>query len=75
MTTQRKQTRWSVIQIKCESVEIERAHKLNEELKRIELIKKRMQTLGVNVVLASHWGEGGKGAAELAKVVVDLCES
>ena len=41
----------------------------------IELIKKRMQTLGVNVVLASHWGEGGKGAAELAKVVVDLCES
>ena len=41
----------------------------------IELINKRMQTLGVNVVLASHWGEGGKGAAELAKVVVDLCES
>jgi formate--tetrahydrofolate ligase len=41
----------------------------------IELIKKRMQTLGVNVVLASHWGEGGKGAAELVKVVVDLCES
>ena len=41
----------------------------------IELIKKRMKTLGVNVVLASHWGEGGKGAAELAKVVVDLCES
>ena len=41
----------------------------------IELIKKRMKTLGVNVVLASHWGEGGKGAAELAKGVVDLCES
>ena len=41
----------------------------------IELIKKRMKSLGVDVVLASHWGEGGKGAAELAKVVVDLCES
>jgi formate--tetrahydrofolate ligase len=41
----------------------------------IELIKKRMKALGVEVVLASHWGEGGKGAAELAKVVVDLCES
>jgi len=41
----------------------------------IELIKNRMKTLGVEVVLASHWGEGGKGAAELAKVVVDLCES
>jgi formate--tetrahydrofolate ligase len=41
----------------------------------IELIKKRMKTLGVEVVLASHWGDGGKGAAELAKVVVDMCES
>jgi len=41
----------------------------------IELIKQRMKTLGVEVVLASHWGEGGKGAAELAKVVVDMCES
>lgn len=41
----------------------------------IALIEKRMKALGVNIVLASHWGEGGKGAAELAKVVVDLCES
>jgi formate--tetrahydrofolate ligase len=41
----------------------------------IELIKKRMKALGVDIVLASHWGEGGKGAAELAEVVVDLCES
>ena len=40
----------------------------------IELIKKRMKALGVDIVLASHWGEGGKGAAELAEVVVDLCE-
>jgi formate--tetrahydrofolate ligase len=29
--------------------------------------------MGVPVVLATHWGEGGKGAAELARVVVDLC--
>ena len=41
----------------------------------IELIKKRMQKLGVQVVLASHWAEGGKGAADLAKLVVDLCET
>ena len=34
----------------------------------------RMKKLGVEVVLAAHWGEGGKGAAELAKVVVELCE-
>jgi len=41
----------------------------------IELIKKRMQVLGVDVVLASHWAEGGKGAAALAQRVVALCET
>ena len=41
----------------------------------IALIKERMEKLGVNIVLASHWGEGGKGAAELARMIVDLCES
>jgi formate--tetrahydrofolate ligase len=25
-------------------------------------------------VLATHWGDGGKGAADLAHIVVDLCE-
>jgi formate--tetrahydrofolate ligase len=41
----------------------------------IEMVEQRMKKLGVNIVLASHWGEGGKGAAELARMVVDLCES
>jgi len=41
----------------------------------IELIENRMKQLGVKVVLASHWAQGGKGAADLAKLVVDLCES
>jgi formate--tetrahydrofolate ligase len=40
----------------------------------IELLKSRMAKMGVPVVLATHWGEGGKGAAELAKIVVGLCE-
>ncbi|NJN40267.1 MAG: formate--tetrahydrofolate ligase, partial [Gammaproteobacteria bacterium] len=40
----------------------------------IELLRSRMAKLGVPVVLASHWAEGGKGAAELARIVVDLCE-
>jgi formate--tetrahydrofolate ligase len=39
----------------------------------IEMLKGRMAKMGVPVVLATHWGEGGKGAAELARVVVDLC--
>jgi formate--tetrahydrofolate ligase len=34
-----------------------------------------MEKLGVKIVLASHWADGGKGASELAKIVVDLCES
>jgi formate--tetrahydrofolate ligase len=40
----------------------------------IELVQSRMKKLGVPFVLATHWGDGGKGAAELARVVVELCE-
>jgi formate--tetrahydrofolate ligase len=40
----------------------------------IKLVTERMKKLGVQVVLAAHWGEGGKGAADLAKIVVDLCD-
>ena len=39
----------------------------------IEMLRARMSKMGVPVVLATHWGDGGKGAAELARVVVDLC--
>ena len=46
----------------------------SDTLAEIELIKTRMDKLGVAVVLASHWGEGGEGAAELARMVVGLCE-
>jgi formate--tetrahydrofolate ligase len=41
----------------------------------IELLKNRMSKIGVPVVLASHWAEGGKGAAELARIVVGLAET
>jgi len=40
----------------------------------LDLLYERMKKLGVPVVLASHWGEGGKGASELAHIVVGLCE-
>jgi formate--tetrahydrofolate ligase len=40
----------------------------------LELLNARMKKLGVAVVLATHWGDGGKGAAELARIVVGLCE-
>jgi formate--tetrahydrofolate ligase len=40
----------------------------------LELLNARMKKLGVPVVLATHWGDGGKGAAELARIVVSLCD-
>jgi len=40
----------------------------------IELLQSKMKKMGVPVVLATHWGDGAKGAAELAKLVVALCE-
>src|SRR3954469_8257227 len=40
----------------------------------LKLVSERMKKLGVQVVTATHWGDGGKGAADLAKIVVGLCE-
>ena len=40
----------------------------------MKLLTERVEKLGVKVVVANHWAEGGKGAANLAKIVVDLCE-
>ncbi len=39
----------------------------------IELLKKKFSSKAP-VVLATHWGDGGKGAAELARTVVELIE-
>src|SRR5436309_3714461 len=41
----------------------------------IELLKSRMAKIGMPVVLATHWADGGKGAADLARIVVGLCET
>ncbi len=38
------------------------------------LLSDRIGKLGVKVVVATHWADGGKGAALLAKIVVELCE-
>jgi formate--tetrahydrofolate ligase len=40
----------------------------------LELLESRVARLGAKVVLATHWADGGKGAAELARIVVDLAE-
>src|SRR5687767_9633432 len=40
----------------------------------IELLKKKMAPHQVPVLLATHWADGGQGAAEVARTVVDLIE-
>ncbi len=40
----------------------------------LDLLAARVNALGVDVVLASHWADGGKGAEDLAHKVVELCE-
>ncbi|MCE2948138.1 MAG: formate--tetrahydrofolate ligase [bacterium] len=38
------------------------------------LLSDRIGKLGAKVVVATHWADGGKGAAEVARIVVDLCD-
>jgi formate--tetrahydrofolate ligase len=40
----------------------------------MDLLSDRIGKLGASVVVANHWAEGGKGAADLARSVVELCE-
>jgi formate--tetrahydrofolate ligase len=41
----------------------------------MKALTERVAKLGVQVVVANHWAEGGKGAANLAKIVVELCDT
>ncbi len=40
----------------------------------LALLESRVNALGADVVLASHWSDGGKGAIALADAVVALCD-
>lgn len=40
----------------------------------IGVIKKKIEKLGVKVIVADVWGQGGKGTIELANEVISLCE-
>lgn len=41
----------------------------------IELLRKKVEAMGAKITLANHWAEGGKGATDLAQIVVELCET
>lgn len=40
----------------------------------INMIRERMEAQGARVAVSKHWLEGGKGAEELARAVVEACE-
>ena len=40
----------------------------------VDLLCARVEAMGVKIVLATHWADGGKGAVDLANTVVELCE-
>src|SRR4029077_3786581 len=46
----------------------------SESAAEMKLLKKKMAHHEAPVILATHWAEGGAGAAEVARVVVDLIE-
>src|SRR5207245_4063740 len=41
----------------------------------IALVKEHAKKLGVEALMADHWAEGGKGAADVARAVVKAAES
>src|SRR5262252_1868635 len=41
----------------------------------IALVKEHAKKLGVEALMADHWAEGGKGAADVARAVVKVAES
>jgi len=49
-------------------------HFTSDTAAEVAMLKSRMAKLGVKVVLATHWADGGKGATELARMVVEMCE-
>jgi formate--tetrahydrofolate ligase len=49
-------------------------HRTQDTAAELETLVKRCEALGTPVVVARHWAEGGKGAANLARMVVEMCE-
>ncbi len=49
-------------------------HRTEDTDAEVKLLMDKLAQKGVKVILARHWAEGGKGAADLAHEVVRLCE-
>jgi formate--tetrahydrofolate ligase len=53
-------------------VAINRFHTDTDE--ELEFVRLHAEELGADAVLAEHWADGGRGAEDLARAVVDMCE-
>lgn len=49
-------------------------HRTEDTAAEVKLLMDKLAQKSVKVILARHWAEGGKGAADLAHEVVRLCE-
>ena len=49
-------------------------HFITDTDKEVKLIQEYCSNLGIKVSLCTHWSEGGKGAEDLAKNVVEICK-
>jgi formate--tetrahydrofolate ligase len=49
-------------------------HRTEDTDGEVKLLMDKMAHHGAKVVLARHWADGGKGAADVARAVVEMCE-
>jgi formate--tetrahydrofolate ligase len=49
-------------------------HRTEDSDEEVKLLMDKLAHHGAKVILARHWAEGGKGAADVAREVVAMCE-
>ena len=49
-------------------------HRTHDTEAELKVLVARCEKMGAKVVVARHWAEGGKGATELARIVVEMCD-
>jgi formate--tetrahydrofolate ligase len=49
-------------------------HRTEDSEEEVKLLMDKLAHHGAKVVLARHWADGGPGAAQLAREVVEMCE-
>ena len=49
-------------------------HFVNDTDAEVELLKSKAESMGARVVISKHWADGGAGAEDLAKAVVEIVD-